>query len=52
MLRLIGLTDAAIQAVVGQVGSIIGTSPDVVAGFSTISLQNTLGMPHLPGSPQ
>ncbi|MEV6930823.1 hypothetical protein AB0M46_40915 [Dactylosporangium sp. NPDC051485] len=48
LLRMIGLADAAIQAVVGQIGTIVGTSPDVVAGFSGISMEHST-MPTLPG---
>jgi hypothetical protein len=53
LMRLISLTDAAVQGVVGQLGTIIGTSPDVIAGFSNISLdQEYLTTPRLPGAPR
>lgn len=48
LMRLIGLTDAAVQGAVGQIGQIAGTSPDVLAGFSRISTQNDTPPP-LPG---
>jgi hypothetical protein len=48
LLRLIGLTDSAVQGVAGQVGAIIGTSPDTLAGFSKISTQHD-SAPPLPG---
>jgi len=48
LMRLIGLTDSAVQAAAGQIGQIIGTSPDVLAGFSRISTQNDTP-PQLPG---
>ncbi|MDT5036972.1 MAG: hypothetical protein QOE03_2157 [Micromonosporaceae bacterium] len=49
LFRLIGLTDATIQAVGGTLGSIVGTSPDVLAGFSGISLATSGAGPTLPG---
>ncbi|BCJ46333.1 hypothetical protein GCM10010168_59720 [Actinoplanes ianthinogenes] len=48
LLRLIGLTDSAVQVAYGQVGQIIGTSPDGVAGFMAISTGGGLSM-DLPG---